>query len=158
MRGHSLLNNITKIIMPKTGCGLGKLQWTDVFILIQDTSKSSGIQIQIIIRRETDSIRIIPSSNNEHYVEKEVVNYTNEGTKEQDELETDFTRDSKSCQPPSTEEIPVLRRKQINDDLIDYYLQYQSQDIKSLIKQFDFRYTDLEDEELVTLIDFIIDP
>ena len=50
-----------------------------------------------------------------------------------------------------------MRPKQLNDDLIDYYLQYQSQDIKNLIKQFDFRYTDLEDEGLVTLIDMIID-
>ena len=84
-------------------------------------------------------------------------NYTNEWTKEQDELETDFTRDSKSCQPPCTEQFPILRLKQLNDDLIDYYLQYQSKDNKILIKQFDFPYTDLEDAELVTLIDMIID-
>ena len=50
-----------------------------------------------------------------------------------------------------------MRSKQLNDDLIDYYLQYQSEDIKNLIKQFDLRYTDLEDEELVTLKDMIID-
>ena len=48
MRGHALLNNITKISMPKIGCGLDKLQWTDVFKLIQDTFTYSGIQIQII--------------------------------------------------------------------------------------------------------------
>ena len=41
--------------------------------------------------------------------------------------------------------------------MIDYYLQYQSEDIKDLIKQIDFRYSDLEDEELVTHIDMIID-
>ena len=72
-------------------------------------------------------------------------------------METDFTKDSKSCQPPCTEQLPILRTKQLNDDLIDYQLQYQSETIKNLIKQFDFRYTDLEDEELVTLIDMIID-
>ena len=157
MRGHALLNNITTISMPEIGCGLDKLQWTDVFKLIQDTFIYSGIQIQITTKRETDSIRRNPSSNNEHYVENEVENYTNEWTKEQDELEIDFTRDSKSCQPPCAEQFPILRPKQLNDDLIDYYLQYQSENIKNLIKQFDFRYTDLEDEELVTLIDMIID-
>ena len=72
-------------------------------------------------------------------------------------METDFTKDSKSCQPPCTEQFPVPRSKQLKDDLIDYFLQYQSEDIKNLIKQFDFRYTDLEDEELVSLIDMIID-
>ena len=108
-------------------------------------------------KRETDSQRRNPSSNNEHYVEKEVKNYTNELTKERDERETDFTRDSKSCQPPCTEQFLILRPNQLNDDLIDYYLEYQSNDIKILIKQFDFQYTDLEDEELVILIDMIKD-
>ena len=157
MRGHALPNNITKISMPKSGCGLDKLQCTDVFKLIQDTFKYSGIQIQIIIKLETHSIRGNPSSNNERYVEEEVENYTNEWTKERDELETDFTRASKSCQPPCTEQFPILRSKQLKDDLIDYYLQYQSEDIKNLVKHFDFRYTNLQEEELVTLIDVIID-
>ena len=143
--------------MAKIGCGLDKLQWTDVFKLIQDTFTYSGIQIQIIIKRDTDSIRRNPSSNNEHYVENEVENYTNEWTKERDELETDFTKDSKSCQPPCTEQFPMLRPKQLKDNIFDDYLQYQTQDIRNFIKQFDFRYTDLEDDELVTLIDMIID-
>ena len=157
MRGHALLNNITKILLPKIGCGLDILQWTDVFKLIQDTFTYSGIQIQIINKRETDSIRRNPSPNNEHYAENEKENYTNEWTKERDELETDFTRDSKSCQPPCTKQFPILWPKQLDDDLIDYYLQYQSEDVKNLIRQFDFRYTDLEDEALVTVIDMIID-
>ena len=152
MRRHALLNNITKILVPKTRCGLDKLQWVDVFKLIQDNFTCSGIQNQIITKRQTDSIRGNPSSNNEHYVEKEVEKYTNDWTKERDEPGTDFTGDSKSCQPSCTEHFPILRSKQLNDDLIDYYLQYQSEDIKNLIKEFDFRYTDIEDEELITLI------
>ena len=52
MRGHDLLNNTTTISLPKIGCGLDKLQWTDVFKLIQDTFIYSGIQIQIITKRE----------------------------------------------------------------------------------------------------------
>ena len=104
---------------------LDKLQWTDVSKLKEDTFTCSGIQIQIITRRESDSIRRNPSSNNnEHYVENEVENYTNEWTRERDELDTDFTRDSKSCQPPRTEQFPILRPKQLYDDLIDYYRQY----------------------------------
>ena len=143
--------------MPKIGCGLDKLQWTDVFKLLQDTFRYSGIQIQIITKKGTDSIRSNLPPNNERYVENEVVNYTNEWTKKRDELETDFTRNSKSCQPPCTEQFPILRLKQLIDDLIDSYLQYQSEDIKNLIKQFDFRYyTDLKDEEQATLIDMIM--
>ena len=85
--------------MPKIGCGLDKLQWTNVFKLIQDTFTYSEIQIQIITIRETDSIRRNPSPSNEHYVENEVENYTNEWTKERDELESDFTRDSNPVNP-----------------------------------------------------------
>ena len=157
MRRLALLNNITKISMPKIGCRIDKLQWSDVFKLIQEILTCSGILIQIITKRETDCIRRNPSSNNEHYVENEVEKNTNEWTKERDELETDFTRDSKSCQQPCSEQFPILRSKQLNDDLIDYYLQYQPKDIKNIIKQFDFRFIDLEDEELVTLIDMIVD-
>ena len=152
MRGHALLDNITTILMPKIGCGIDKLQGNDVFKLIQDTFIYSRLQIQISTKRETDSIRRSLSPNNEHYVENEVENYTNEGIKKRDELETDFTRDSKSCQPPCAEQFLILRSKQLNDNLIDYYLQYQSEDIQNIMKQFDFRYTDLEDEELVTLL------
>ena len=78
IRGHALLNNITKTSMPKIGCGLDKLPWTDVFKLIQDTFTYSGIQIQIITKRETGSIRRNLPPNNEHFVENEVEKYTNE--------------------------------------------------------------------------------
>ena len=143
--------------MPKIGCGLDELQWTDIFELMQVTFMYSGIQIQIIPRRETDSIKLKPSSNKEHYVQNEIENYTNEWTKEGDELETDFTKDSKSFQPPCTEQFPILRPTQLNYNQIDYYLYYQSQDIKNLKKQFAFGYPDLEVEKLVTIIDMIID-
>ena len=41
--------------------------------------------------------------------------------------------------------------------MIDYYLQYQPEEIEEYVKKFDFRYTDLQDEELVVLIDMLID-
>ena len=87
----------------------------------------------------------------------EVQNYTKDWTKKRNELKTDITRVWKSCQLPCTEQIPILRPKQLIDDLIDYHLQYRSQDIKNFRKQFNFRCTNLEDDELFTLIDMIID-
>ena len=58
---------------------------------------------------------------------------------------------------PCKEQFPALRPKELNNDLIDYYLQYQPQKIKDFIEQFDFQYTELAREELVMLIDMIID-
>ena len=130
MRGHAVPNNVTKITRPKLGCGLDKLQRIDVFKLIQDTFTYSGLQIQIITKRETDTIRRSPS-NNELHDENEEQKHTNEWTEKRDELETGITRDSKSCHPPCTEQFSILRPKQINDNLIFYYLQNESQDIKN---------------------------
>ena len=73
-----------------------------------------------------------------------------------EELETDFAKDAKSFKP-CTEQFVELRTKEDNDALIDYYLQYQREEIKEYVKKFDFRYTDLQDEELVVLIDLLID-
>ena len=110
-----------------------RLQWVDVFKPIKDTFTYFGIQIQIITNRETDSIERNPSTKTKHYFENEVQNYTNEWTEGRDELETEITIDSKSRQRPSTEHFPTLIPKQLKDNLIDYYLQYQSQNIKNLI-------------------------
>ena len=106
----------------------------------------SGLQIRIITRNELDTRKT--SSNEETYAEDEIDSYTDEYSLGQNEPETDFTKESKSCQPPCTEQFPILRTKERNDDLIEYYLQYQPEEIKTFIKQFNFRYTDLEDEEL----------
>ena len=74
MRRHVLLNNVTKIRMPDTVRGLDKVQWIDVFTPIRHTFKNSGIQIQIITRREPDTVRLSPSLNGKHYAEHEVEN------------------------------------------------------------------------------------
>ena len=141
--------------MPKVGCELDKLQWIDVLKPIRDTSTYSQILIQILTRSEQGTARINPSPSKGSYAEDDVEIYTNKWTREADELEIDF-RDSKSCEPCCTELFPILTSKQLNDGLIDYYFRDQPQDIRCRIKQFDFGYTDLEDEELVSLIDTII--
>ena len=140
MRGHALLNNVHIVTMPKIGCGLDKLSWNEVLKILKDTFTDSGIPIQIISRNELDCKTANKPTNSETYIEDEIDNYTNKWTNEKDELETDFTKDSKSCQPPCKEQFPILRPKELNNDLIDYYLQYQPQEIKDFIKQFDFQY------------------
>ena len=157
MRGHALLNNVQIRTMPKIGCGLDKLSWNEVLKTLKDTfTDSYGVLIQIISRKELDCKTATKPTNSGDYIENEVDNYAKEWTNEKNELETDF-KDSKSCQPPCKEQFPILRPKELNNDLIDYYLQYQPQELKDFVKQFDFQYFDLEDEELVMVIDMIID-
>ena len=73
------------------------------------------------------------------------------------ELETDFTKDIKSCQPPCDEQFKIFWPKEDNERLIEYYPQYQNKEAVQYIKEFDFRYSDLTDEELVLLIDLLMD-
>ena len=78
------------------------------------------------------------STTDEHYAEHEILNYAKAWTREKDELKNDFSKHSKTCQTPCSDQFPILRTKQLRNDLIDYYLQYQPQDIKNLIRQFNF--------------------
>ena len=65
----------------------------------------------------------------EFYADDEIKRYSEEFLLENCELETDFTKDSKSCQPTCDEQFPVLCEKGHNDRLIDHYLQYQQKEI-----------------------------
>ena len=73
------------------------------------------------------------------------------------ELETDFTSDAKSCQPDCDKQFPILRPKEENEALIEYYLQYQPRELIDYVKQFDFQYSDITDNEMTLLIDILID-
>ena len=125
MRGHALLNNAHITTIPKNDCGLDKFSRNEVLKTLQDTFNDSGILKQIISRNELDCKTVNKPTNSETCIEDEIDNYTNEWTKEKNELETDFTKDSKSCQPPCKEHISILRPEEPNDDLIDHCLQYQ---------------------------------
>ena len=81
--------------MPKIGRVLYKLSCKEVLKILKDTFTDSGILIQIIFRYELDC----KTANSENYIGDAIDNYTNEWTNEKNELETDFTKDSKSCQP-----------------------------------------------------------
>ena len=71
--------------------------------------------------------------------------------------QTGATSEAKSCQPDCDEPIPILRPKEQNEALIEHYLQYQPKEIIDYVKQFDFQYSDITDNEMPLLIDMLID-
>ena len=91
------------------------------------------------------------------YADDEIERYSEKFLLENCELETDFTKDSKSYQPTCDEQFPILREKNYNDRLIDHYLQYQPKGIINYFKDFDFQYSDITDEEMILLIDMLVD-
>ena len=76
---------------------------------------------------------------------------------ENHELETDYTKGSKSCQPTCDEQFPVFRGKDHNNRLLDHYLQYQPKELINYVKEFDFQYSDIADEEIILLIVMLVD-
>ena len=72
-------------------------------------------------------------------------------------METDFTRDAKSCQPTSDEQFPTFREKDYNIQLIEHYLQNQPKELVQYVKEFDFQSSDITAEEVTLLIDMLID-
>ena len=86
--------------MPKIGCELDKLSWNEVLKKFQDTINDSGVLIQITFRNELDCKTTVKPTSSATCIEDEIDNYTNVWTAEKNELETDFSKDSMSCQPP----------------------------------------------------------
>ena len=75
----------------------------------------------------------------EFYADYEIERYSEEFLLENCELETEFTKDSKSYQRICDEQFPVLREKDHDNRLIDHYLQYQPEELINSVKEFDFQ-------------------
>ena len=93
----------------------------------------------------------------EFIAEDEIDRYSEEFHLNEREVETDFTSDSKSCQPDCDEQFPILRPKEENEALIEHYLQYQPKELFDYVKQFSFQYSDITDNKMTLLIDMLID-
>ena len=95
--------------------------------------------------------------NAEFYADGEIERYSEEFFLENRELETDFTKDSESCQPTCDEQFPVLREENDNNRLIDHSPQYQPKELTNYVEEFDFQYSDVTDEEMILPIDTLVD-
>ena len=91
------------------------------------------------------------------YAEDDIERYSEEFYLNDKDLETDFTRDANSCQPACDEQFPTFREKDYNIPLIEHYLQYQPKEFVQYVKEFDFQFSDITDEEMILLIDMLID-
>ena len=157
MFGHAQLNNISAISVAKIEDGLDNISWKEALDIIRNTFDYGHIKVEIVSQNEANLQFVNASIRKEEVEEGDIDFYMEQFANGTEELETDFAKDAKCCQPPCTEQFVELRTKEDNDALIDYYFQYQPEEIKEYVKKFDFGYTDLQDEELVVLIDMLID-
>ena len=91
------------------------------------------------------------------YAEVKIEKYSEEFYLNDEDLKTDFTRDAKSCQPTCDEQFPNFREKDYNNQLIEHYLQYQPEELVQYVKEFDFQFSGITDEEMTFLIHMLID-
>ena len=91
------------------------------------------------------------------YAEDEIDRYSEKFHLNERELGTDFTSDDKSCHPDCDEQFPILRPKEQNEAFFEHYLQYQPKELIYYVKEFDYQYSDITDNEMTLLIDILID-
>ena len=157
MQAHATMHGISSIAIPKIGCGLDQTNWQDVVKLLQNFFAYSDIQI-VVYSLDKHAIHAMSAEGDpEFYAEDEIDRYSEEFYLNESELETDFTSDAKSCQPDCYEQVPVLRSKEQNEALIEHCLQNQPKKLNDYVKQFDFQYSDITDNEMTLLIDMLID-
>ena len=157
MKINASTNGVSTIAVPKLGCGLDQMNWQEVVKLLRDIFAYADVQIVVYTLEENGVHALSAEGDTEFYADDEIERYSEEFLLENRESETDFTKDSKSCQPTCDEQFPVLREKDQDNRLIDHYLQYQPKELINYVKEFDFQYSDITDEEMVLLIDMLVD-
>ena len=157
MQAHATRHGIATVAISKYGCGLDQMNWQDVVNFLRDIFFYSDIQIVVSSLDEHANHALSAEGDPEFYAENEIDRCSEEFQLNKRELETDFTSGANSCQPDCDEQFPVLRPKEQNEALIEHYLQYQPIELVDYVKQFDFQYSDITDNEMTLLIGMLND-
>ena len=157
MKSHARLYGISTIAFAKIGCGLDQMNWQEVVKLLRDIFAYSNIRIVVYTLEENGAHALSSEGDTDFFAEDEIERHSEEFYLNDEDLETDFTRDAKSCQTTCDEQFPTFREKDYKNQLIEQYLQYQPKELVQYAKKFDFQFSDITDEELTLLIDMLID-
>ena len=148
----TVIHGVSIIAIPKIGCGLDQMNWQEFVKLLRDVFAYSDIHV-VVYTLERHGVHAMSSFGDpEFYAEDEIERYSEEFYLDEKDIETHFTKNSKSCQPPCDDQFPILREKDLNNRLIEHCLQNQPKELVDYIKEFDFQYSDITDEKLALLI------
>ena len=129
MKSHAERYGVSTIVIPKIGCGLDQMNWQEAVKLLLDVFAYSGIHV-VVYTLESHGVHAMSSEGDlEFCVEDYMERYSEEFYLDEKDPETDFTNDSKPCQPPCDEQFPTLRENELNNRLIEHYLQYQPKEL-----------------------------
>ena len=96
MKIHASTNGVSTIAIPKLGCGLDQMNSQEVVKLLRDIFVYAEVQIVVYTHEENGVHVLTAESDAEFYADDELERYSEEFHLENCELETDFTKDSKS--------------------------------------------------------------
>ena len=133
------------------------MDWQEVVRLLRDVFANSDIHV-VVYTLVSHGVHAMSSEGDlEFFSEDETERYAEEFYLDEKDLETDFEKDSKSCQPPCDEQFPILRKKEFNNRPSEHFLRSQPKELVDYIEEFLFHYSDITDEELILLIDMLLD-
>ena len=94
MKCHARLYGIRTIAIPKIGCGLDQMNWQEVVKLLGDIFAYSNIRI-VVYTLEANGVHALSSEGDpEFYTEDKIERYSEEFYLNDEDLETDFSRDA----------------------------------------------------------------
>ena len=96
MKFHASTNGVSTIAIPKLGCRLDQMNWQEVVKLLRDIFAYAGVQIVVYTLEENGVHALSAEGDAEFYANDEMERYSEEFLLEDRELETDFTKVSKS--------------------------------------------------------------
>ena len=129
MKIHASMNGVSTIAIANLGCRLDQMNWQEVVKLLRDIFAYADVQLVVYSLEENGVHALCAEGDTEFYADDETKRYSEDFLPEDRELETDFTKDSKSCLPTCDEHFPCLREKDHNNRLVDHYLQYQPKEL-----------------------------
>ena len=99
MKSHAPLYRISIIASPKIGCGLDQMNCQEVVKLLKDIFAYSNIRTVVYTLEEKRVLELSSEGDPHFYAEDEIERYSEEFYLNDKELEADFTRGAKYCQP-----------------------------------------------------------
>ena len=117
---HASTNGVSTIAIPKLDRGKDQMNWQEIVNLLPDIIAYADVQIVVYTLEENRVHALSAEGDAEFYTDGEIERYSEQFLLENRELETDFTKISKSCQPTCDEQFPVFSVKDHNNRLIDH--------------------------------------
>ena len=117
MKSQTRLHGISTMAIPKLGCGFHQMNCQEVVKLLRDVLVYSNIRMVAYTLEENGVHALSSEGDPNFYAEDEIERYIEDFYLRDRDLETDFSRDAKYCQPTCDEQIPTFWEKDYNNHL-----------------------------------------